>query len=71
MKFEVTRTSRRADTDPLCPGAQQEQVGQRRPWTIELNSLAELANFIHEHGPCVLAIYGPFPELEIYDTWRE
>ena len=87
MKYIVKRTSEFWDHHPQIEGAQNEMVpyiyGEnnselRETHTIEINSLEELHSFIHKWGEPVV-IFNPnedgtgfrFPEIEIYDDYRE
>lgn len=86
MIFEVSRTSYSSREKP-CSEAKHHQKeiththsgreickGTFDYWTIEINSLEELIEFVEKHGQIVLQkdifLNNTF-EIEIYDTWRE
>ena len=58
MRFIVSRTS----------------TGKTNIWTIEINTLEELINFVKKYGTIIIDDSGeksvPF-EIEIYDDYRE
>jgi hypothetical protein len=89
MKYIVTRTSNWND-DPKMKGVQKEILPYSYPpgmrireelketYTIELDSLDELHQFIKDCG-CPIVVSSPYkdgsgfqlPEIEIYDDYRE
>lgn len=47
--------------------------GMRDVWSIEINSIEELIEFVDKHGEIVIqdAFCSDYKEIEIYDDWRE
>lgn len=77
MKFSVERTSDFFHEKCPCENANKstDSILDDVPlWTIEINSLTELIDFIDKYGQVILA-HNPrgdiFPNIEIYDSYRE
>ena len=89
MKYVVTRTSEWGGDNPRVKGVQKEILPYiygykdkieelREAYTIEIDSLEELHQFIKDCG-CDIIISNPsddgfgfqLPEIEIYDDYRE
>ena len=76
MKFFVHRTSGLQDGKP-CEEATEnvakEAVSFWNNWTVEINSLDELIQFVEKYGTVIIdrSYDGKAFVLEIYDTWRE
>ena len=70
MKFYCERTSKFVGQ----PCDEAERVNDLT-YTIEINSLEQLMDFIDRHGEVVVFPSEPdgrpLPTIEIYDTWRE
>lgn len=76
MRFLVNRASQGAvSKDPPCRGAVRGPESSAWPgeyqWFLDLNSLDDLAAFLHENGGA-LGLFAPeegdaYPGIEIYD----
>lgn len=75
MKFEVERTSDIFGHEPPCKEAVLvDDKSAFKTYTMEINSLEELMEFIKKNGEIVITPPHTSSNLyiiEIYDTWRE
>lgn len=49
----------------------RRRVDDRKAWFVEIESIDGLLAFMDKHGAVVLSRDGTWPELEIYDDYRE
>ena len=78
MKFRVHKTSEYSSEEPPCEGAYLDVKGdewERNKWAIEIDSLEALMKLTEIEGQVVVSrpcdYNDDFPEIEIYDTYRE
>ena len=80
MKFGVHTTSGWFQENPPCEGAKLEAVGnkdkfERNTWSIEIDSLDKLMELVEKECSIIIHPRGTyqkeFPEIEIYDDYRE
>lgn len=78
MNFIIYRTSDHVDKP--CEEATmkkhqlENQDGSSEGWTVEINSLEDLVNFVDRNGNIIIKSKDPFhpvSSIEIYDDFRE
>jgi hypothetical protein len=70
MLFEISRTSSVKGDGPPCEGATRED--ENSPWVIEVADLEALLKLSRAETPWIVSSYASgFPEIEIYDDYRE
>jgi len=78
MKFRVHRTSEFNSEEPPCEGAYLDVKGDEwnsNKWALEVDSLEALVKLTDVEGQIVVSppsdYTDNYPEIEIYDTYRE
>ena len=73
MKFRIERSSNVLNTEPptrYAVFAGEDKYGKQ--YTIEINSLEELIDFVKEEGKIIISSPSEImPGIEIYDDYRE
>lgn len=75
MKFVIYKTSDRYEPyEPPVNKAKKVKTEKSFYYEIEINTLNELMELIHNQGEIVMHdkdVYQEIPAIEIYDTYRE